>query len=74
MKKALWTVAGIIICVGLIVLVISLIFGTNIITAAFNAVGQYINDFWQELSGQSDVTIFSDVTSRARETIDGFGF
>lgn len=67
-KKVLWIAAGIIIAVGLIVLVISLIFGTDILQNAFNGIGNYINDFWHKLSG-TDTDIFSDVTVQSRETL-----
>ena len=67
-KKALWIAAAIIITVGLIVLVIALVFGTDVIQNAFNAVGNYINDFWHRLSG-TDSDIFSDITVQTRETI-----
>lgn len=67
-KKVLWMVAGIIIAVGLIVLVIALVFGTDVIQNAFNSIGNYINDFWQKLTGTS-TDIFSDVSVSQRETI-----
>lgn len=68
MKSTLFKVAGIIIVVGLIVIIFSLIFGTNIIQDAFNAVGNYINEFWQKVSG-SDTDIFSEVTAVTRDSV-----
>lgn len=57
-KKALMWLLGIIIVAGLGLLLYNLLFQTDLISTALNGIGQYINEFWNTITGGHGGDIF----------------
>lgn len=68
-KKVIFILLGVVIAVGLAILIVNVVFGTDFITGIFNAVIGYINEFWSKISG-SDKDLINEISQTAqRETV-----
>jgi hypothetical protein len=68
-KKFIMIFISILIVLGIGLWIINLVYGGEFLSNGLNAVGDYINNFFQKITGDSSLEIVPEVSGTIKETV-----
>lgn len=68
-KKFIMIFIGILIVLGIGLWIINLVYGGEFLSNGVNAIGDYINNFFQKITGDSSLEIVPEVSGTIKETV-----
>lgn len=68
-KKFIMIFIGILLVLGIGLWIINLVYGGEFLANGVNAIGDYINNFFQKITGDSSLEIVPEVSGTIKETV-----